>query len=227
MPSERAAASTPTSRYHGLIRTLVDYGGPAAFVVAYFFRLRFVAASGPLGWALAAGGHGARDVTAATWWLVGGSALALVVGLAAERRIAPMPLIAGGFALVFGALALVLHDKNLIKMKLTVYDGGLAAACFISLLTRANPLKWMMGDKISLPDSAWRTLMLRYAIFFLASAAANEAVWRTQSDATWAIFRVGLLIAALIFSLAQTPFFMKHMQQAQGPAPTEPPDPGF
>ena len=163
----------------------------------------------------------------ATWTLMIASVIALAVGYALERKLAPLPLLAGGFALLFGALALILHDKNLIKMKLTVYDGGLAAACFVSLLTKANPLKWMMGDKISLPDPAWRTLMIRYALFFLASAVANEAVWRTQSDATWAIFRVGLLIAAVVFSVAQTPFFMKHMQQAQGPAPTEPPDPGF
>jgi intracellular septation protein len=163
----------------------------------------------------------------ATWTLMIASVLALGIGYAVERKLAPLPLLAGGFALVFGTLALVLHDKNLIKMKLTVYDGGLAAACFVSLLTKANPLKWMMGDKISLPDGAWRTLMIRYALFFAVSAAANEAVWRTQSDATWAIFRVGLLIAAVVFSVAQTPFFMKHMPQAQGPAPTEPPDPGF
>ena len=38
---------------------------------------------------------------------------------------------------------------------------------------------------------------------------------------------VAVLIAAVIFSVAQTPFFMKHMQQAQGSPPTEPPDPGF
>ena len=170
---------------------------------------------------------GTRDYQPATWTLMVASVIALAVGYAVERKLAPLPLLAGGFALVFGTLALVLHDKNLIKMKLTVYDGGLAAACFVSLLTKANPLKWMMGDKISLPDGAWRTLMIRYAVFFLASAVANEAVWRTQSDATWALLRVGLLIAAVVFSVAQTPFFMKHMQQAQGPAPTEPPDPGF
>ena len=163
----------------------------------------------------------------ATWTLMIASVIALAVGYAVERKLAPMPLLAGGFALVFGTLTLILHDKSLIKMKLTVYDGGLAIACFVSLLTKANPLKWIMGDKISLPDSAWRVLMIRYALFFLAGAVANEAVWRTQSDATWAIFRVVLLIAAVIFSVAQTPFFMKHMQQAQGPGPTEPPDPGF
>lgn len=168
-----------------------------------------------------------RNYQPATWTLMAMSVIALAVGYGVERKLAPLPLLAGGFALVFGSLALILHDKNLIKMKLTVYDGGLAAACFVSLLTKANPLKWMMGDKISLPDGAWRTLMFRYALFFLASAAANEAVWRTQSDATWAMFRVLLLVAAVIFSVAQTPFFMKHMQQAQGAAPTEPPDPGF
>jgi intracellular septation protein len=155
------------------------------------------------------------------------SVLAIAIGWLAERRLAPLPMLAAGFALVFGTAALVFHDKNLIKMKLTVYDGGLAIACFVALLTKANPLKWIMGDRIVLPDEAWRTLMIRYAIFFAASAAANETVWRTQSDAVWAIFRVVLLVAAVVFSLAQTPFFMKHMQQPEGAPPAEPPDPGF
>ena len=55
---------------HPYIRALVDYGGLAAFVAAYFLRLRFES-GGALGFSLAIGGHGARDLTGATWWLVG------------------------------------------------------------------------------------------------------------------------------------------------------------
>ncbi|KAK0348097.1 hypothetical protein LTR94_038585, partial [Friedmanniomyces endolithicus] len=51
-----------------------------------------------------------RDMIFATWVLVGASALALVVGYAVERRFAPLPLITGLFALVFGMLTLFTHD---------------------------------------------------------------------------------------------------------------------
>jgi intracellular septation protein len=220
MPTKTAAPAA-IGKYHGLIRALVDYGGPAAFVAAYFFRLRFVAASGPIGWALAAGGHGARDITAATGWLVGGSVVALLIGLIAERRIAPMPLIAGGFALVFGGLTLFFHDPRFVKIKPTVTNLCFAVALFGGLILGKNPLKALLGESLPLPDVAWRKLTLRYALFFTSMAALNEFVWRTQPDATWVLFRMpGLWVLAVVFSLTQVPLMMKHMNSQQ-PPPTE------
>src|SRR5450631_1566830 len=48
-----------------------------------------------------------HDFRLATWWLVGASAAALLAGLALERRIAPLPAVSGGMALVFGGASLV------------------------------------------------------------------------------------------------------------------------
>ncbi len=167
---------------HPYIRALVDYGGLAAFVAAYFLRLRFES-GGALGFSLAIGGHGARDLTGATWWLVGGSALSLLLGLIAERRIAPMPLIAGGFALVFGGLTLAFHDPRFLKVKPTATNLVFATALFGGQMLGRNPLKWMLGEAIALPDEAWRILTVRYALFFLSMAGLNEIIWRTQPDA--------------------------------------------
>ena len=213
---------TPPARsgVHTLVRSVVDYGGPAAFVIAYFLRVRFVASTGPLHWALAMGGHGPRDLTGATWWLVGGSALALLIGLIVERRIAPMPLIAGGFALVFGSLTLFFHDPRFIKIKPTVTNLTFAAALFGGVLMKKNPLKFLMGDALPLPDEAWRKLTLRYGAFFLAMAALNEVIWRTQPDARWVLFRMpGLWILAVLFSFTQVPLMMKYMHVAEAPPP--------
>jgi len=219
MPTETAVPAA-VGKYHGLIRAVVDYGGPAAFVAAYFFRLRFVAASGPIGWALTAGGHGPRDITAATGWLVGGSVLALLVGLVAERRIAPMPLIAGGFALVFGGLTLFFHDPRFVKIKPTVTNLCFAAALFGGLILGKNPLKALLGESLPLPDVAWRKLTLRYALFFASMAGLNEFVWRTQPDAIWVLFRMpGLWVLAVVFSLTQVPLMMKYMNSHQPPPP--------
>ena len=43
--------------------------------------------------------------------------------------------------------------------------------------------------------------------------------------ATWAWFKGGVALAAVLFSFAQTPLIMKHMQQPV--QPPEPPDTGF
>ncbi len=213
-------APPKTSKAHGSIRLIVDYGGIAAFGLAYFLRLRFVAAAGPLGWMLAAGGHGPRDLTAATWWLMGGSAVSLLVGLIVERRLAPMPLIAGGFALVFGGLTLFFHDPRFIKIKPTVVNVLFGSALLIGMAMGRNPLKWLLGEALALPELAWRSLILRYAFYFLAMAALNELVWRTQSDAFWVNFHVwGQWICVIVFSISQVPFMMKYMQTKEPPPP--------
>jgi intracellular septation protein len=207
-------------RGHAIVRAVVDYGGLAAFVAAYFLRLRVVAASNPLGWALAIGGVGPRDLTAATWWLVGGSALALLVGLLVERRVAPMPLIAGGFALVFGGLTIALHDPRFVKIKPTAVNLVFSAALFAGLVMRRNPLRWLLGEALALPDEAWRKLTFRYALYFLGMAVLNEVIWRTQSDAVWVLFRVpGLWICVVLFSLTQAPLMMRYLKTSEAPPP--------
>jgi intracellular septation protein len=207
---------------HRVIRLIVDYGGIAAFAAAYFLRLRFVPAPAPLGWSLAWGAGAPADLIAATGWLVAGSAVALAIGLAAERRLAPMPLIAGGFAFIFGGLTLALHDARFTKIKPTAVNLIFAAALVGGLALRRHPLKWLLGEALALPDAAWRALTLRYAIYFVAMAGLNEAVWRTQSDWVWVEFHtVGQWILVVLFSAAQIPFMMKHLQTQEPPPATD------
>jgi intracellular septation protein len=167
-----------------------------------------------------------HDFRLATWWLVGGSVLALAVGLVVERRIAPLPAVSGGLALLFGGASLYFHRADLLQMKMTIVDGLLGAALFVGLAMGRNPLKAILGGAFHLPDRAWRTLAIRYGLFWWASAAANEWIRRTQSAEVWATFRVAAIVAAVVFAVAQTPFLLRHGRSASPPTP-EPPDPGF
>jgi intracellular septation protein len=214
---------TVRSKSHPYIRAIVDYGGVVAFISAFYLRLRFAPAVGGLGFQLAAGGHGARSLTDATWFFVIGSILSLLVGLIAERRIAPMPLIAGGLAVVFGAFTLIFHDPRIIMFKPTVINLIFALLLFGGLLWRRNPLKLLLGETLTLPDEAWRTLTLRYGLFFLAMAAANEIVRRTLSAELWLNFHTfGFPLLAVLFSFTQVPLMMKYMHVREPvPPPTE------
>ena len=69
-----------------------------------------------------------------------------------------------------------------------------------------------------MPLPAWRTLTIRYAVFFLALGVANEAVRRLGSDDLFAKWKVAKFVISLVFSLAQAPFLLKH---ASEPKPAE------
>lgn len=182
------------------VRYFVDYSALVVFMIAFF-------ATG-------------RSLPTATWWLVGGSAVALLVGAVVERRIAPFPAIAGGAALLFGGLSLFFHDPRLLKIKPTVMNLVFALVLFVGLAMKKQPLKLLLGEAFDMPDSAWRTLTLRYGLFFVALAVVNEVVWRTQSDATWVLFRFpGLLILTVIFSLTQAPMLAKYIRAEDLPPP--------
>lgn len=185
------------------VRALVDYGAPAAFAAAFF-------------------GSG-RDFMVATWVLVAASVVALAIGFAVERRVAPLPLFAGAMALIFGTLTLVFHDETFVKIKVTVVNGLLAAVMLGGWALKKRWMQTLFGEAIRLPDSAWRVLMIRYGLWFVFVAIVNEVVWRTQPDATWVTFRTLLLPAALVFSLLQAPFMMKHLEKDLPP----PPEPGL
>jgi intracellular septation protein len=197
---------SPTA--HKWVRGLVDYGGLVVFLLGFFYNTRIV-------------GLASREaLVEATWWLVGGSALALVVGLVFERRIAPFPLISGGAALLFGGLTLFFHDVRFVKMKPTVMNTLFGVVLLGGLILRKNPLKMLLGDAVKMPEEGWRKLTLNYGLFFLALAAVNEIVWRTQPDDIWVVFRFpGLLILSVLFSFAQVPLMMKYAKTDEPPPP--------
>jgi intracellular septation protein len=201
------------------LRVAVDYGALIAFAVAF---------------GLAAHAGDKDALLTATPTLMIGSVIAVLVGFLLERRFAPMPLTYGLFAIVFGGLALIFHDKTLVKMKPTFAYLAFAIALGAGLVLKRNPLRAMLGSSIVMPEPAWRTLTIRYAIFFLVSAILNEAVWRTtqQNDWIWLKYKLFYFVVVLLFSFAQAPFLMKHMEQEtpdKGDAPKvpEPPDAGF
>lgn len=190
------------------IRQAVDFGALLAFAAAYFIT---------------------RDLIKATWVLVVASAIALAVGYWVEKRFAPLPLITGVFALIFGAMTIFFHDESLIKIKLTVQNALLAMVLLGSLPLKKYPFKYLLGDAIRVTDQAWRVLTLRYGLYFAAIATINEIVWRTQADGVWVQFRVGLFLLAIVFGLAQIPYILKHRLKdgPAGPAGPITPDTGL
>jgi intracellular septation protein len=143
--------------------------------------------------------------------------VALAVGLVVEKRLPPLPLIMGVFALVFGGLTLVTHDTRYLKMEGSFLYIALGLGLLFGGRIGLNPLKELLGSALHLPLHAWRTLTIRYALFFLALGVANEAVRRFGSDDLYAKWKIAKFVISLVFSLAQAPFLMKHATETETP----------
>ncbi|HUR43402.1 MAG TPA: septation protein A [Aestuariivirga sp.] len=140
------------------------------------------------------------------------TAVALAVSWALTRKLAMVPLISAIFVAIFGALTLYLHSDLFIKVKVTLINALFGAILLGGAAFGRNYLKVVMGEAMKLTEAGWRTLTIRWGVFFLLLAGLNEIVWRSVSTDTWVNFKVfGLLPLTLVFALANAPFMARHM----------------
>lgn len=184
------------------IRYIVDYSAIVVFAAVYFL--------------------GGRDFMKATAAIVIASIVSVVIGLVVERRIAWLPLFTGAMAALFGSLTLIFHDPRILKIKPTVIDLVLAGVLFGGLMFRRNPLKLLLGETLVLPDPVWRKLTIRFGCLYVVLAITNILIWRTQSEATWVLFKTfGLEVITVLFMLTQIPLLLKYIEADEIPPPPE------
>lgn len=140
----------------------------------------------------------------------------LIIGYALTGRLAKFPLYSGILVTIMGGLTLYLQNDTFFKMKPTVANLVFAVVLGGGLLANRMFLKDLLGSAIVMPPAAWRTLTIRWTLFFIALAGANEYVWRTMSEGTWVNFKVfGLMGLTMLFALANAPFMARHMKDEE------------
>jgi intracellular septation protein len=147
----------------------------------------------------------------ATGVFMAAALISLGLGYWLERKLSPVPIMTAVLVVVFGGLTLYLQNDLFIKIKQTALFTLFGATLLGGLYFNRLFLKYVLSLGFEMPDSAWRTLTLRYGIFFLCLAVANEIVWRNFPTNIWVLYKVwGVLPLTLLFSLTQAPFLMRH-----------------
>ncbi len=135
----------------------------------------------------------------------------LGIGYAREKRLSPIPLFTAVLVLIFGGLTLYLKNDMFIKMKPTVLYALFGLLLLGGLWFNHLFIKYVFAEAFDLDERGWRTLTLRWGIFFLLISGANEFIWRHYSTQTWVMFKVWAIIPLIfLFALAQTPLILKH-----------------
>jgi intracellular septation protein len=136
---------------------------------------------------------------------------ALLVSYVTIRQWPVMPVVTAIVVVVFGTLTLVLHDDTFIKLKPTIIYtlfGGILLGGYVF----DKPVLAILFDAMfHLTGEGWRKLTLRWALFFLAMAVLNEAVWRTQTTDFWVNFRLfGFVPLTFLFAALQFPLLTRY-----------------
>lgn len=173
------------------IKTALDFGPLLAFFIAYKFA-------------------GLMPATAVLMVL---TAVSIAFTYAAERKLHAAPLLSAVVVGVFGGLTLWLDNEYFIKLKPTLINVIFAAVLLIGASFGKGLLKPLLGMALVMPDAAWKTLSVRWGIFFLCLAGMNELVWRNVSTDAWVNFKVfGILPLIMLFSLTQLGFIQRHAE---------------
>ncbi|HEX6113237.1 MAG TPA: septation protein A [Geminicoccaceae bacterium] len=159
----------------------------------------------------------------ATAALIAASLMALSLAWVLERRVPVVPLVTAAIVAVFGGLTLWLQDETFIKMKPTIVQAIFALVLLGGLAMGRPLLKPLLAPMMPpMSERAWRQFTLRYGLFFVAMAALNELVWRTQSTDFWVTFKVfGLPGLTFLFILSQLPFVGREARLADATAGSE------
>ena len=81
---------------------------------------------------------------------------------------------------VFGGLSIWFNDERFFKMKPTMIYLLFAGLLGFGLMRGQSYLEAVMDQAMPLEREGWMILTKRLALFFLALAVANEAIWRSM-----------------------------------------------
>ena len=198
---------SPPARANGI---WTELGPTLAFIVVYNVLLRF-----PEG--------GLFSKENALYWATGILIIAtfsvVVMKLVRKQRIPPFLIISSSLIGVFGVLGIVFQSKLFLFMKPTIINFLLAGMIFGGLAVGRNIWRMLFHELFDLPDFAWRTLAIRWGLFFMVMAVWNEFLWRTFSEATWANWKLGNIVISFVFALANAPYTLKHMHEPEETPP--------
>ena len=148
--------------------------------------------------------------------------VALAISYVLTRRLPVMTVVSAVIVLVFGGLALWLHDETFIKLKPTIIYTLFGGALLGGYLFDKPLLEIVFDSVFHISDEGWRKLTLRWAAFFFVLAVLNEAIWRTQSTDFWVNAKVfGFTTLTFLFGALQVPLLMKYAIEPEPAAPAK------
>ena len=173
------------------IKLLTEYGPLVVFVVTYW------------GWD--------KNLILTTKAVLIATVIATAVAWFLTRRLPWITMVTAAIVLVFGGLTIYLNNDAFFKMKPAAVSLFFSAVLLGGIAFGWSPIRFLVGEALSLTDEGWRRLTVRFALFFVFLAVVNEIIWRFISEEAWAIFKFpGYPALMFVFFIAQAGFIARH-----------------
>ena len=101
------------------------------------------------------------------------------------KKLSRMQVFTAIMVIFFGGLTAWFNDEAFFKMKTSIVYGLFSLLLGIGLLRGQSWLEYVMGEFLPMQREGWMILTRRLTVFFAGLAAANEFIWRTQSEDLW------------------------------------------
>jgi intracellular septation protein len=169
------------------MQALAEFAPLLAFIVTYYLR----------------------GLYAATAVLMVAMLLLVALDWLRLKRVPPMHALSAVLVLIFGSATLLLHNRQFIQWKPTVFfwlaSGAFLGSFWIGKQTLTQRfLGAALGERLQVSQALWRRLNGWWSAFYAALGALNLIVAHYASERAWVNFKVfGLTFLTLAFVTLQ------------------------
>lgn len=125
--------------------------------------------------------------------------IALIVLKHRENHIPLFALISSGTVLFFGGVSLFIDIPSIFILRDTLFDAVFGTILLISVWYKKPLFQYLFRGVFAITPRGWSVLSLRWGLFFLVLAIANEWVRLTLSEDAWVTAKIGIIIASVLF----------------------------
>lgn len=156
----------------------------------------------------------AKPMILATAALIPLTMLQVTLGYAITRKVEMMHVVALSLLIVFGGFTIAFQNEAFLIWKVTIVNWIFASVLIVSdLFTEKNLMERLMGEKIDLGKSKWKTLNHMWVAYFIFLGAINLVVAFNFSLDTWVDFKLfGMLGLTFVFIIIQGIYLSKQMK---------------
>ncbi|MBL6769729.1 MAG: septation protein IspZ [Alphaproteobacteria bacterium] len=138
------------------------------------------------------------------------SAVLIFGHYAKDKSILYFPLFSTLISVLFLAVAFITDETIFIKIQSSLFNISFAGILIFGWARNYPVMKLFFGRQFQLTHETWMKLSIRWGLFFVCLAIANEAAWRTFDDEGWVNIKVFVLApATALFMASQIPLTLK------------------